>query len=155
MRKIILGRTNEEVSAISLGTWAFGGASMSGKISVGWGGQTESDSKRALLAAWENGINHWDTADVYGDGKSEAIIGDMWNDIPRRDIFVATKVGWDKGPFSNYYEPKHMVHNLERSLKNLKTDCVDLVYIHHCNFGKNGQHFDEALNVVTNFKQVR
>ena len=65
MRKITLGRTNEEVSAISLGTWAFGGASMSGKISVGWGGQTESDSKKALLAAWENGINHWDTADVY------------------------------------------------------------------------------------------
>ena len=152
MRKIILGRTNEEVSAISLGTWAFGGASMSGKVSVGWGGQTESDSKRALLAAWENGINHWDTADVYGDGKSESIIGQMWNDIPRKDIFLATKVGWDKGPFSNYYEPKHMVRNLERSLKNLKTDCVDLVYLHHCNFGKDGEYFDEALDVLTNFK---
>ena len=152
MRKITLGRTNEEVSAISLGTWAFGGASMSGKISVGWGGQDKSDSKRALLAAWEKGINHWDTADVYGDGKSESIIGEMWNDIPRKDIFLATKVGWDKGPFSNYYEPKHMVHNIERSLKNLKTDCVDLVYLHHCNFGKDGEYFDEALDVLTNFK---
>ena len=43
MRKVILGRTNERVSAISLGTWAFGGASMSGSFSVGWGGQTDSD----------------------------------------------------------------------------------------------------------------
>ena len=87
MRKIILGRTNEKVSAISLGTWAFGGAGMSGKFSVGWGGQTDSDSKEALLAAWDNGINHWDTADVYGDGHSEKIIGSMWDEISRNNIF--------------------------------------------------------------------
>ena len=81
MRKIILGRTNEEVSAISLGTWAFGGASMSGKISVGWGGQTESDSKNALLACvgkrhqslgyrrcvwrWEVRSYHWKNVERY------------------------------------------------------------------------------------------
>ena len=89
---------------------------------------------------------------MYGDGRSESVIGKMWNDLPRKDVFLATKVGWDKGPYSNYYEPKHMVHNLERSLKNLKTDCVDLVYLHHCNFGKNGEYFDEALDVLTSFK---
>ena len=77
MRKIVLGKTGEKVSAISLGTWAFGGSSMSGKFSVGWNGQTDSDSKKSLLSSWENGINHWDTADVYGNGKSERIIGKM------------------------------------------------------------------------------
>ena len=153
MRNVVLGRTNVEVSAISLGTWAYGGANMSGSFSVGWGGQSDSDSKGALLSAWENGINHWDTADVYGEGRSEAIIGDMWDKVPRNDIFLATKVGWDRGPFSHWYDRRHMLHNMERSLNNLKTDCVDLIYLHHCNFGKNGEYFDEALGVVKDFKE--
>jgi len=152
MRKVVLGRTNVEVSAISLGTWAYGGANMSGRFAVGWAGQSDSDSKGALLSAWENGINHWDTADVYGEGRSEAIIGDMWDRVPRNDIFLATKVGWDRGPFPNWYDRRHMLHNMERSLNNLKTDCVDLIYLHHCNFGKNGEYFDDALGVVKDFK---
>ena len=152
MRKVVLGRTNAKVSAISLGTWAYGGASMSGNFSVGWGGQSDLDSKKALLSAWENHINHWDTADVYGNGKSESIIGEVWNDIPRENIFLATKVGWDKGTYSHWYNPKHMVNNLERSLKNLNTNYVDLVYLHHCNFGKNGEYFDDALEVINKFK---
>ena len=152
MRKVVLGRTNTKVSAISLGTWAYGGASMSGNFSVGWSGQNDLDSKNALLSAWENNIDHWDTADVYGNGKSESTIGEMWGDIPREDIFLATKVGWDKGTYSYWYNPKHMVNNLERSLKNLNTGYVDLVYLHHCNFGKNGEYFDDALEVVNKFK---
>jgi len=51
MRKIVLGRTNIEVSAISLGTWAFGGANMSGKIAVGWAGQNHNDSRAVLKRA--------------------------------------------------------------------------------------------------------
>ncbi|HAF90018.1 MAG TPA: hypothetical protein DCG23_09615 [Deltaproteobacteria bacterium] len=152
MRKVVLGRTNTKVSAISLGTWAYGGASMSENFSVGWSGQNDLDSKNALLSAWENNIDHWDTADVYGNGKSESTIGEMWGDIPREDIFLATKVGWDKGAYSYWYNPKHMVNNLERSLKNLNTGYVDLVYLHHCNFGKNGEYFDDALEVVNKFK---
>ena len=97
MRKVVLGRTGELVSAISLGTWAFGGENMSGRFAVGWAGQSDNDSKSVLLKAWESGINHWDTADVYGEGRSEIIIGESWGTIPRDDIFLATKVGWDKG----------------------------------------------------------
>ena len=152
MRKVVLGRTNVKVSAISLGTWAYGGANTVGKFSVGWAGQSDEDSRKALLSAWQHGINHWDTADVYGEGRSETIIGNMWYKVPRKDIFLATKVGWDRGPHSHWYDPKHMLHNLDRSLNNLKTDCVDLVYLHHCNFGKNGEHFDGALEVIRKFK---
>ena len=67
MRKVILGRTKASVSAISLGTWAFGGENKSGKKSVGWANQNDDDSYSTLLKAWSEGINHWDTADVYGD----------------------------------------------------------------------------------------
>ena len=153
MRKITLGRTNQTVSAISLGTWSFGGANMSGKIPVGWADQSKTESKSVLKRSWEVGINHWDTADVYGDGKSESIIGEMWTEVPRNDIFLATKLGWDKGPYPEWFNPKHMIKNFERSLKNLKSDFVDLIYLHHCNFGKNDEHFDDALNTLLKFKQ--
>ena len=153
MRNITLGRTDRKVSAISLGTWSFGGANMNGRIPVGWADQSETDSINALKRCWEVGINHWDTADVYGEGRSESIIGKMWNKISRDDIFLATKLGWDKGPYSNWYKPKHMKTNFERSLKNLNSDYVDLIYLHHCNFGKNDEYIDDALETVLKFKE--
>ena len=153
MREITLGRTNKKVSAISLGTWSFGGENMSGKIPVGWADQPENDSMVVLKKSWELGINHWDTADVYGNGRSESLIGKIWKKIPRKDIFLATKIGWDKGPYNNWYHPKHMKNNLERSLKNLQTDHVELIYLHHCNFGKNNEYFDDAMNTILKFKE--
>tara|TARA_B100001996_G_scaffold309551_1_gene251204 strand:- start:465 stop:1424 length:960 start_codon:yes stop_codon:yes gene_type:complete len=152
MRKVVLGRTKEHVSAISLGTWSFGGENKSGKISVGWADQSDSDSRSALMKAWEKGINHWDTADVYGEGRSEKIIGSMWDMIPRKDIFLATKVGWDKGTHDHWYHPEHMKNRIEKSLINLKTDSIDLLYLHHCNFGNQNEYFDGALEILKLFQ---
>ena len=153
MEYITLGKTQNNVSNISLGTWSYGGAATSGDQAVGWADQDDIDSKKALLKAHRSGINHWDTADVYGDGRSEKIIGNMWNDIPRDEIFLATKVGWDMGPYEYWYHPSHMTTNMERSLKNLKTDCVDLMYLHHCNFGNSGEYFDDAMEVLLKFQE--
>jgi len=154
MEIVTLGRTGVNVSRISLGTWSYGGPNMAGKNQpVGWGGQTDKDSKNALRKAYASGIDHWDTADVYGDGHSEKVIGSMWNEIPRRDIFVATKVGWDMGPYSHWYHPEHMRTNMDRSLKNLNTNCVDLMYLHHCNFGKQEEYFDDAIDVIKRFQE--
>jgi aryl-alcohol dehydrogenase-like predicted oxidoreductase len=153
MEYTILGRTKEKVSRISLGTWSYGGANTVGKNQpIGWAGQEDSDSRTALQKAFSVGINHWDTADVYGDGRSEQIIGAMWDEIPRNDVFIATKVGWDMGPHNHWYHPEHMWANMERSLKNLKTDCVDLMYLHHCNFGKQEQYFDDAVETIRRFQ---
>jgi len=152
MNRTLLGRTGANVSVISLGTWSYGGPSTVGNVAVGWGGQYDDDSKSALAKAWELGINHWDTADVYGNGRSESVIGTMWDTIPRDDIFLATKVGWDQGPYKHWYHPDHMRNNMEQSLKNLKTDCVDLMYLHHCNFGKKEEFFDDALEMVRRFQ---
>ena len=154
MEYVKLGRTGERVSRISLGTWSYGGANTIDEDNpVGWSGQDDKDSTKALMKAYELGINHWDTADVYGDGHSEKIIGSVWAELPRNEIFLATKVGWDMGPYDHWYHPKHMRANMERSLKNLKTDNVDLMYLHHCNFGKNKEYFDSALEVVNRFKE--
>ena len=153
MRKIILGKTGQEVSTISLGTWSYGGANMQGNIPVGWEGQEDKDSINALKHCYKSGISHWDTADVYGNGRSEKIIGSLWNDVPRNKIFLATKVGWDMGSYEHYYHPTHMRKQMEKSLINLQTDCVDLLYLHHCNFGKNGEYFDDAVDVVRRFQE--
>lgn len=153
MKQILLGRTGAVISAISLGAWSYGGKNTSGSVPVGWAGQTDDESKKALLKSWEFGINHWDTADVYGDGRSEEVIGSMWNAVPRNEIFLATKVGWDQGYKNHWYDIKIMRTNMERSLINLKTDCVDLLYLHHCNFGKNDEYFDGALAEVRKFQE--
>ncbi|MFQ6677743.1 MAG: aldo/keto reductase [Fidelibacterota bacterium] len=153
MRKITLGKTNAKVSVISLGTWSFGGANTSGKQAVGWAGQSDDDSKAVLIKCWERGINHWDTADVYGNGRSEEIIGSIWNAVPRNDIFLATKVGWDRAGDNRWYDPNHMRRNMERSLNFLQTETVDLLYLHHCNFGGNDEYFDDAMDVIRRFQE--
>ncbi len=152
MNFIILGKTKQRVSSISLGTWSFGGANLRGKMSIGWANQEDEDSQQALQTAYDVGINHWDTADVYGNGKAEQIIGSMWNSIPREDIFLATKVGWDMGKYKHWYHPKHMRHQMESSLERLKTDCVDLLYLHHCNFGEQDKYFDDAIETLRRFQ---
>ena len=153
MKQITLGRTKAVVSTISLGTWSYGGGNTSGKIPVGWAGQRDDDSKSALIKCWNKGINHWDTADVYGDGHSEQIIGSMWKIIPRNDIFLATKIGWNQGSFDYWYNPQHMRIQMENSLVNLKTECVDLMYLHHCGFGKQSEYFDDTLDVIKRFQE--
>ena len=153
MRKIILGKTGAKVSTISLGTWSYGGANKQGETPVGWEGQKDADSINALLRCHEIGINHWDTADVYGNGRSEKLIGSLWGQVPRNDIFLATKVGWDIGEYGHFYHPVHMRKQMDQSLINLQTDCVDLLYLHHCNFGKQEEYFNDALETVRRYQE--
>jgi len=120
---------------------------MAGDTPVGWSGHDDEKARAALVAAWERGITHWDTADVYGNGRAEGLIGEMWTTVPRADIFLATKVGWDHGPWPHAYHPKLIRERFTRSLELLQTDYVDLYYMHHCDFGEGDRHLDEALEV--------
>src|SRR6187397_382166 len=140
MRKIRFGRTNAQVSAISLGTWGHGGPNVSEGISVGWGGHDDAAAKEAILTAYRNGINHWDTADAYGAGHSEKLIGELWGDVRRSDILLATKFGWIKGPANHWYDPAFMRVQCENSLRNMCVDVIDLYYFHPCDFGPNDEY---------------
>ncbi len=123
-----------------------------GDRSVGWSGHDDETAKQGLIRAWELGINHWDTADAYGNGRSEQLIGEMWDTVARKDIFLATKLGWVMGPHDYYYEPSFMRHQIELSLTQLKTDVIDLLYLHHCMFGDAGEFFDPAIEVLRRAK---
>jgi len=149
MRTIRFGRTNARVPTISLGTWGHGGPNVNEGASVGWSGSDDDSAKEALVAAYRNGITHWDTADAYGNGHAEELIGQVWDRVPRNEIFLATKFGYVKGPSGRYYDPKFMREQCERSLRNMRTDVIDVYYFHHCRFG---DALDDALATAREFR---
>ncbi|HVT44357.1 MAG TPA: aldo/keto reductase [Thermoanaerobaculia bacterium] len=152
MRTVRLGRTGVQVPAVSLGTWGHGGPRLSGAASVGWSGNDDELARQSLVLAARLGITHWDTADVYGDGHAEQLIGTVWETVPRDSIFLATKVGWDRGGYSHYYHPRMIRARLERSLRNLATEAIDLYYLHHCDFGEHDEYFDDAIALLRRFR---
>ena len=116
-----LGRTGWKVSAVSFGAWAIGGA---------WGSVDDKESLAALDRAIDLGVNFIDTADVYGDGRSERLVSELRR---RRSetIYVATKAGRRLNPHTNEgYNRKNLTAFVERSLKNLGTDSIDLLQLH-------------------------
>ncbi len=121
MRYRPLGRTGWNVSEISFGAWAIGGS---------WGNVDDSESRAALHAAIDGGVNFIDTADVYGSGRSERLIAALKRER-REEIIVATKAGRRLSPHTaDGYNEKNLTAFIEDSLRNLATDCLDLVQLH-------------------------
>jgi len=117
-----LGRTDMNVSAISFGAWAIGGT---------WGPVDDADSLRALHAAVEAGMNFIDTADVYGDGRSERLVARLRRERPGTTLWVATKAG-RRLPTQTPegYHRENLTAWVERSLKNLEMEALDLLQLH-------------------------
>src|SRR6267143_10815 len=122
MRQRLFDDTGVSVSEIGLGAWQLGGAE--------WGEVYEEDSLMTLRAAVENGINFFDTADVYGLGRSEELIGKFLKDCPEK-IFVATKLGRFPRPGwpENFSLHAFRAH-AEASLRRLGVDALDLIQLH-------------------------
>lgn len=149
----VLGRSGLKVSEISLGCWAIGGPSWRDGNPVGWSGNNDADSLAGLHRAFELGINHFDTADVYGDGHSERVLGQFLKEVPRDQIIVASKVGWFRGTAPHAMQPLHIRHQLEQSLTNLGTDYIDLHFFHNANFGPDNRYLEEAAETMRAFQQ--
>ena len=116
-----LGSTGWQVSTISFGAWAIGSA---------WGQVDASESLRALHEAVDLGVNFFDTADVYGDGQSERLLAQLRRDRPE-EILIATKAGRRLDPHtSEGYNGANLTAFVERSLKNLETESLDLLQLH-------------------------
>jgi len=117
-----LGETGMRVSGISLGTWAFGSE---------WGTVSDEDSYASLNRAIDLGVNFLDTADVYGDGHSEKLIGKLLKVRPNDEIFVATKAGRRLDPHTaDGYNYENLSAFVERSLANLGVKALDLLQLH-------------------------
>ncbi|MFN3265476.1 MAG: aldo/keto reductase [Deinococcales bacterium] len=116
-----LGRTGFNISSISFGAWAIGGT---------WGQVRDSESMAALHKALDMGVNFFDTADVYGDGRSERLIAQLRAERSE-PFFVATKAGRRlPKQIVEGYNKENLYAWVGRSLQNLKTDCIDLLQLH-------------------------
>jgi myo-inositol catabolism protein IolS len=141
-----LKRVNLSLSELGLGTWAIGGVYWTDNQSTGWAGSLdEKDIIAAIRTAIEAGVNHIDTADVYGYGKSERLIGRAIKGIPRKKLVLASKVGWIKTSAASPFTPQNIRYQCEQSLRNLQTDYLDIYYFHHCDFGPNDCFLAEAI----------
>src|SRR5438105_8674864 len=116
-----LGRTGLKVSEISFGAWAIGGS---------WGDVDDRESLAALHRALDLGVNFFDTADVYGDGRSERLLARLKRERSE-EIIIATKAGRRLEPHvASGYNRENLSAFIDRSLQNLETDALDLLQLH-------------------------
>ncbi len=119
MKYRIFGRTGFKNSEVGLGCW---------QIGASWGNVPDQTAMKILNAAYENGVNFYDTADVYGNGRSEKFIGSFLKG--KKDIFVATKVGRSDTTYPDKYTEKNITACIDGSLKRLGRDWLDLLQLH-------------------------
>lgn len=120
-----LGRTGLQVGEIGFGCWAIGGC--------GYGPTNDEESLEALETAWAHSVNFFDTADTYGHGHSEELLGRFFRDKPREQFIVATKAGWDfyHGASKKNFAPDYLHFACQRSLKRLGIDVIDIYQLHN------------------------
>lgn len=130
MRYRNFGATELQVSEIGFGAWAIGGGAMIGNTAIGWGNTDDAVSAEAIQASLEAGINFFDTADIYGLGHSENLLG---NTIGKnKEVIIATKVGnvSRNEQFTSDYSKEYILQACEHSLRRLKRDVIDFYQLH-------------------------
>nr|CAA9292732.1 Aldo/keto reductase [uncultured Armatimonadetes bacterium] len=141
-----LGTSDVKVSEISFGCWTMGGLNWVNGSPNGWANVDEDEITAGIKRGLDAGVNHFDNADVYGNGRAERMLARVLDrlGVKSTDVVIATKIGHFPGTAAHAYEPAHIRHQCEQSLINLKRDYIDLYYFHHGDFGKNGALLDDA-----------
>lgn len=133
------GNTDLKISEIGFGAWAIGGGAMIGSTVIGWGETDDDTSVKAIQAAIDNGVNFFDTADIYGLGHSEELLGKTIG--KNNDMIIATKVGnvARDEKFMTDYSKKYILDACDKSLKRLQRDRIDYYQLHSARM----QHLQE------------
>lgn len=130
MNKRKFGKTDLLVSEIGFGAWGIGGPAMVGDIAIGWGDVDDTTSIKALQKSFDLGVNFYDTADFYGFGHSEELVGKVFGN--RDDVIIASKVGHrvENNEILLDYSKQHILNSCNKSLKRLKRDRIDFYQLH-------------------------
>ena len=141
-----LGSSDVKVSEVSFGCWTMGGLNWVNGSPNGWANVDEDEIVRAIKAGLDAGVNHFDNADVYGNGRAERMLARAFDKlgVKTTDYIIATKIGHFPGTAAHAFEPAHIRHQCEQSLINLQRDYIDLYYFHHGDFGPNYRYLPEA-----------
>jgi aryl-alcohol dehydrogenase-like predicted oxidoreductase len=162
MRYRTLGGTGIKVSEVGFGCWTMGGPNWSTEngASVGWAEVNMDEVIAGIKAGLDAGVNHWDNADAYGNGRAERRLSAAFRKLGvKRDTqVIATKVGHFRGSAPYAYEPRHIRNQCEQSLKNLATDHIDIYYFHHGTFvgpGYDGQPHDYLQEAAATMQELK
>ncbi|HEX8323590.1 MAG TPA: aldo/keto reductase [Tepidisphaeraceae bacterium] len=141
-----LGNSDVKVSEISFGCWTMGGLNWVNGSPNGWANVDEDEVTKGIKIGLDAGVNHFDNADVYGNGKAERMLARVLEKlgVKSESVVIATKVGHFPGTAEHAYEPAHIRHQCEQSLINLKRDYIDVYYLHHGDFGENAKYLPDA-----------
>ncbi len=138
MRYRSIGTTAIKVSEIGFGCWTMGGPnwSLSNGAPIGWADPNEDELLAGIKVGLDAGVNHWDNADIYGNGRAERRLAAAFHKLgtKRAEQVIATKVGHFHGTAPWAYQPSHILSQCEQSLRNLRTDYIDIYYFHHGTF---------------------
>lgn len=130
-----VGNSGLRVSPIGFGCWTMGGPNWStaNGQAIGWADIDDAEIVEGVAAGVAAGVNHWDNADIYGNGRAERTLAMCFAKlgIDRGAQVIATKVGHFKGTAPHAYDPRHVRSQCEQSLANLRTDYIDIYYFHH------------------------
>ncbi len=145
-----LGTSDVKVSEISFGCWTMGGLNWVNGSPNGWANVDEDEVTAGIKTAIDAGVNHFDNADVYGNGRAERMLARVFDrlGVKSTDFVVATKIGHFPGTAEHSFEPTHIRHQCEQSLINLKRDYIDLYYFHHGDFGRNNKYLADAVETM-------
>lgn len=153
-----LGSTGIRVSEIGFGAWAIGGAMDVAGFPVGWPNTSDEESLAAIRRARDLGVNFFDTADIYGHGRSESLLGLVLS-RKRNDAVIATKVGNVKtsaGEHLKDFSKQHIFYAIDGSLKRLRTDYVDLYQVHNPTIAEmRREEIQEAMEMLQSLGKIR
>jgi aryl-alcohol dehydrogenase-like predicted oxidoreductase len=153
-----LGKTDLRVSEIGFGGWAIGGRADVAGTPFGWGRTSDEDSLAAIRRARDLGVNFFDTADSYGFGRSESLLGIVLS-RHRQDVVIATKVGVTRdsdGKLRKDFSRAHISHAVDGSLKRLRTDYIDLYQLHNPTLDELGRDdIHEAMDRLQEVGKIR
>ncbi|MCE0485017.1 MAG: aldo/keto reductase [Methylacidiphilales bacterium] len=150
MKRRKIGKSNLEVSEISFGCWTMGGLNWVNGSPNGWANVDEDEIIRAIKIGLDAGVNHFDNADVYGNGRAERMLARAFKKlgVKSTDYIVASKIGHFPGTAEHAYEPAHIRHQCEQSLINLQRDYIDIYYFHHGDFGPGRRYLPAAAETM-------
>ncbi len=153
-----LGRTGIRVSAIGFGGWAIGGAAGASGTPLGWGRTSDDESLAAIRRARDLGVTFFDTADSYGFGRSESLLGIVLS-RKRNDVVIATQVGIVRtaaGEMRKDFSKQHIFHAVDGSLKRLRTDYIDLYQTHNPTLDElRREEIQEAMEMLQDAGKIR
>jgi 1-deoxyxylulose-5-phosphate synthase len=166
VRDLISGRTTmltepprivpglgKPVSALGAGCWTIGGPATNRGVPIGWDDLDPDAAYDGLVHAHELGIRLFDTADVYGLGQSERLLGRLLEQVDRNEVVIASKVGYFAGTARHPYDPVQMRGQFATTLANLGTDHLDLYSLHSSDFGPGDEYLATAVRVMHELRE--